>query len=85
MIPLHNPSCFQKEVCHPGGCGFDGRLWPRGEELERRESVNREKRRLRPAYHPFDTRFYREEIRDEMKKNVERHPLEKILVSLSSY
>ncbi|KAF8386740.1 hypothetical protein PRIPAC_75882 [Pristionchus pacificus] len=68
-----------KEVCHPGGCGFDGRLWPRGEELERRESVNREKRRLRPAYHPFDTRFYREEIRDEMKKNVERHPLEKIL------
>ncbi|GMT04106.1 hypothetical protein PENTCL1PPCAC_26280 [Pristionchus entomophagus] len=68
-----------KEVCHPGGCGFDGRSWPRGEALERRESVNREKRRMRPAYHPFDARFYREEIRQEMKMNVERHPLEKIL------
>ncbi|GMR32661.1 hypothetical protein PMAYCL1PPCAC_02856 [Pristionchus mayeri] len=67
------------EVCHPGGCGFDGRSWPRGEALERRESVNREKRRLRPSYHPFDARFYREEIREEMRNNVEKHPLEKIL------
>ncbi|GMT32361.1 hypothetical protein PFISCL1PPCAC_23658 [Pristionchus fissidentatus] len=68
-----------KEVCHPAGVGFDGRSWPAGQSLERRESVNREKRRLRPASYPFEKRFFREERREEIRQSVNSHPLEKIL------